>query len=147
MSGAMRRQLKKALPGAALNYRGAVCLADRSNGRGDGFGGRDIEAVTRSASAGRLDRGKRRRGIVQVEIGGGDRGAFGGEPLDPARSYTVASSAFLANGGDGYSMLGAGRVVRRSPERMADSFLEFFRSRDEVAVPAVGRQRDLAREP
>ena len=67
-----------------------------------------------------------------------------GEPLDPEKSYTVASSAFLANGGDGYSMLAAGRQVRRSEDRMSRSFLEFFRKNRDVRVPTVGRQRDLA---
>ena len=70
-----------------------------------------------------------------------------GEPLDPAKSYTVASSAFLANGGDGYSMLAAGRPVRQSEDRMSQSFLEFFENQGDVGVPATGRQRDLARSP
>lgn len=70
-----------------------------------------------------------------------------GEPLDPAKRYTVASSAFLANGGDGYWMLPAGRLVRESPARMSESFLAFFQSKGLVTIPPVGRQRDLAREP
>ena len=71
----------------------------------------------------------------------------GGEPLDASRLYTVASSDFLANGGDDYSMLAAGRSVRESAGRMVEAFLAGLRSRAEVRVPAVGRQRDLAREP
>jgi 2',3'-cyclic-nucleotide 2'-phosphodiesterase (5'-nucleotidase family) len=70
-----------------------------------------------------------------------------GEPLDPMKRYTVASSAFLANGGDGYSMLAAGRLVRESSARMSQSFLDYFRENRHVSVPAVGRQRDLARSP
>lgn len=70
-----------------------------------------------------------------------------GEPLDPARRYTVASSAFLANGGDDYAMLAAGRPVRESGSRLSDAFLEFFRERERVQVPPVGRQRDLAKAP
>ncbi len=76
--------------------------------------------------------------LIEVEVKG--------EPLDPARRYTVASSAFLANGGDGYSMLAAGRVVHESPGRMAELFLDYFRSRGEVEVPSVGRQVDVGRE-
>jgi 2',3'-cyclic-nucleotide 2'-phosphodiesterase (5'-nucleotidase family) len=71
----------------------------------------------------------------------------GGEPLDPAQTYTVASSAFLANGGDGYSMLAAGDVIHRSEDRMSKYFLDFFRANGQVLVPAVGRHRDLARVP
>ena len=71
----------------------------------------------------------------------------GGQPLDPAKRYTVASSAFLANGGDGYAMLAAGEVVRRSEGRMAQAFLDHFRATGRVVVPEVGRQQDLARDP
>jgi 5'-nucleotidase len=35
----------------------------------------------------------------------------GGEPLDPARRYTVATNSYLAGGGDGYAMLRQARVV------------------------------------
>ena len=70
-----------------------------------------------------------------------------GEPLDPSARYTVAASAFLANGGDGYAMLAAGKVVRRSEKRMAQSFVDYFRAHHELGVPAVGRQKDLARGP
>ena len=69
------------------------------------------------------------------------------EPLDPARLYTVASSAFLANGGDGYAMLVAGRPVRESEHRMSHYFLEHFRAGGDLRVPEPGRQRDLARNP
>ena len=70
-----------------------------------------------------------------------------GEPLDPAKLYTVASSAFLANGGDGYAMLAAGRPVRESEHRMSHYFLKHFRATGDLQVPGLGRQRDLARSP
>lgn len=41
--------------------------------------------------------------IVSVEIGG--------KPLDPARSYRVATNDYLLSGGDGYAVLGRGRVI------------------------------------
>ncbi len=77
--------------------------------------------------------------LVEVKVAG--------EPIDPAGLYTVASSAFLANGGDGYSMLAAGRVIQRSEARLSEYFLDHFRVTETVAVPPVGRQRDLSREP
>ena len=48
----------------------------------------------------------------------------GTTPLIPSRRYTVAIPTFLAEGGDGYSMLGAGknRINRGFP--MRDLFLE-----------------------
>ncbi len=70
----------------------------------------------------------------------------GGEPLDPQASYTVTSSAFMANGGDGYAMLEAGEVVERSDRRLVESFLEHFRRHGALEVPPLGRQRDLARD-
>ncbi len=71
--------------------------------------------------------------------------SVGGEPLDPDRLYTVASSQFLANGGDGYAMLAAGERVRVSHERLSEALLTRFRGERELRVPDVGRQRDLAR--
>src|SRR5207247_6051527 len=43
----------------------------------------------------------------------------GGRPLEAARSYSVATDAFLADGGDGYSMLAGarGRGGRQIPIR------------------------------
>ena len=76
--------------------------------------------------------------LLEVEING--------EPLDAEKRYTVASSAFLANGGDNYAMLKAGTLVRKSPERLSRSFLDYFREHGQVRIPLVGRQRDLARE-
>ena len=36
---------------------------------------------------------------------------IGGEPLDPGRRYRVAANNFMLGGGDGYGMLGRGRVL------------------------------------
>jgi 2',3'-cyclic-nucleotide 2'-phosphodiesterase (5'-nucleotidase family) len=68
-----------------------------------------------------------------------------GRPLDPKGRYTVASSAFLANGGDGYAMLAAGKPVKETDERMSWYFLEHFKANPSIQVPEVGRQRDVAR--
>ena len=35
----------------------------------------------------------------------------GGEPLDDTRSYKVAANNFMLEGGNGYGMLGQGRVL------------------------------------
>ncbi len=47
-----------------------------------------------------------------------------GKPLDPGRTYTIATDSFLADGGDGYTMLASGtrRIDRQIP--MRDLFLE-----------------------
>lgn len=69
-----------------------------------------------------------------------------GQLLEETKRYTVASSAFLANGGDNYAMLKAGTLVRTGSGLLSQSFLDDFRAKQQVRVPPVGRQRDLARE-
>ncbi len=41
--------------------------------------------------------------VVSVEVGG--------EPLDPARTYRVATNDYMLGGGDGYAAFGRGRVI------------------------------------
>jgi len=68
-----------------------------------------------------------------------------GRPLDEGARYTVASSTFLALGGDDYSMLRGGEPVRTGP-RLSQVLIDYFRAADgPLAVPKIGRQRDLAR--
>ncbi|MGH7236028.1 MAG: bifunctional metallophosphatase/5'-nucleotidase [Nitrospiraceae bacterium] len=74
----------------------------------------------------------------------------GGRPLEASRSYSVATDVFLADGGDGYSMLvGArDRVERQIP--MRDLLLQAVRAKPLTAsldgrIRAVGR--DLAPHP
>lgn len=69
-----------------------------------------------------------------------------GQPLDPEKKYTVASSAFLAQGGDGYWMLAKGTPVCQSTAPLSRSILEFFEANDLVHVPQIGRQKDLDRD-
>ncbi len=66
--------------------------------------------------------------------------------VDPARKYTVACSAFLANGGDGFGMLQQGHVISKSSNRMIDYFINYIRANNQLAVPPTGRQIDLARK-
>jgi 5'-nucleotidase / UDP-sugar diphosphatase len=56
-------------------------------------------------------------GLTMVVEQGRPRGdritqiVVGGQPLDPARRYRVASNDFLLRGGDGYTAFGTGRVL------------------------------------
>ncbi|MCB9080194.1 MAG: bifunctional metallophosphatase/5'-nucleotidase [Lewinellaceae bacterium] len=69
-----------------------------------------------------------------------------GKPLDLKRQYTIAASNFLANGGDGYSMLKAGRLISESEGRMIEALITVFRWQATIQVPALGRQVDIAKE-
>jgi 2',3'-cyclic-nucleotide 2'-phosphodiesterase (5'-nucleotidase family) len=51
----------------------------------------------------------------------------GGEPVDPARDYRVATNSFLADGGDGLIELRNGRDRREDPILMRDLMEEEFR--------------------
>ena len=70
---------------------------------------------------------------------------IGGEPLEADATYTVVSSSFLANGGDDYTMLRDGRVVKKSPGRMIDAYIAYFREHGTLKVPPISRQIDQAR--
>ena len=68
-----------------------------------------------------------------------------GIPLDLNKKYTVASSAFVAYGGDNYSMLAEGNLIYKSDKRKIDYFIEYFQNMKNIQVPSVGRQIDIAR--
>src|SRR5690606_10630628 len=65
----------------------------------------------------------------------------GGAPLDPLRTYTVATSDFLANGGDGYHMLaGAPAFYRRADgPTVVEWMLRYLERHGAVAPQVEGR--------
>ena len=66
-----------------------------------------------------------------------------GEPLDPARTYTLAVNDFNAAGGDGYAMLvGAPRILtERDGPPVAAAVMAHIRKLGEVAPVVEGRIR------
>jgi 2',3'-cyclic-nucleotide 2'-phosphodiesterase (5'-nucleotidase family) len=68
--------------------------------------------------------------IVELEVAG--------RPLDPARTYRVATHSFLAEGGDGYLSLKQGREIARHP-LVSDVIAEHIRKAGSVSPPALGR--------
>jgi 2',3'-cyclic-nucleotide 2'-phosphodiesterase (5'-nucleotidase family) len=68
-----------------------------------------------------------------------------GKPLDPNKKYTVSSSAFVAYGGDDYSMLAKGKLILQSEKRKIDYFIDYFKSNKNIKTPSVGRQIDISR--
>ena len=70
---------------------------------------------------------------------------IGGQALQEDRKYTVCTSAFVANGGDGYSIFTEGRVV--SDEKLLiDVLYNGFTAAGQIEVPRLGRQVDVAHE-
>lgn len=67
-------------------------------------------------------------------------------PLDLNKKYTVSSSAFVANGGDGFIMLKNGKLVSKSGERMIDAFIRYFENHKTISIPQTGRQVDISRK-
>ncbi|MGM9853886.1 MAG: bifunctional metallophosphatase/5'-nucleotidase [Muribaculaceae bacterium] len=51
-----------------------------------------------------------------------------GKPLDPDKTYTVATIDYLANGGDYMDPLTNGRVIARSPNYLYTDFLNWIRN-------------------
>ncbi len=69
--------------------------------------------------------------LVRVEIAG--------QPLDPERSYRVATNSFLAEGGDGYTQLVAGRDRVADPILLRDLLEEVFVREGIVTPPSDER--------
>ena len=65
----------------------------------------------------------------------------GGEPLEPARGYRVATNDFMGRGGDGYTMLvGAPRLVdSASAKLLAAQVIEAIAAAGEIAPQLEGR--------
>ena len=64
-----------------------------------------------------------------------------GKPIEEDKSYTVSCSAFVASGGDGFSMLKKGKVLARSKQKLSDFLLEYIYIKQEIVLPKVGRQQ------
>jgi 5'-nucleotidase / UDP-sugar diphosphatase len=71
--------------------------------------------------------------VLKVEVGG--------KPLDPAATYSLATSDFIAEGGDGYAMLKpAKRLLNARDARLtANDVMVYIRERGEVAPAVEGR--------
>lgn len=71
--------------------------------------------------------------VLSVEVGGA--------PLDPARVYTVATTDYLARGGDGYAPLANGRVLvdTAGAPLLASLVMEYLLKQGQAAPPPDGR--------
>ena len=73
--------------------------------------------------------------VVEVEVGGA--------PLDPGRTYTVATNDYMAGGGDGYASLGNGRLLidASGATLMATMVMDYVEAKGTVAPAVDGRIR------
>ena len=69
-----------------------------------------------------------------------------GQAIEDTKQYTIACSAFLGNGGDGFDMLKNGKLVYKSEVDMIEALLGYIRQTKELRIPALGRQVDLAKK-
>jgi 2',3'-cyclic-nucleotide 2'-phosphodiesterase (5'-nucleotidase family) len=73
-----------------------------------------------------------------------------GEPLNPDKIYSVATSRYLANGGDGFSDLRAAFDPSRTTDSdnilMTDLLIREIIRQQTIHVKTDGRILDLARE-
>lgn len=72
-----------------------------------------------------------RQRVVDVRVGG--------QPLDPARVYSLSTNDFMAGGGDGYAVFRAGRQVRDTQVLLRDLFIEYVRRVGTVSARVEGR--------
>lgn len=72
---------------------------------------------------------------------GADSVLVGGKPLDPSRTYTVGSTDFLLNGGDGFSTLPKGANRNATGLILRDAMVNFIRSRGTIEPRLDGRLR------
>lgn len=63
-----------------------------------------------------------------------------GEAIKEKNTYSVACSAFVAGGGDGFSMLKNGKVLARSERKQIDYLLDYIKAKNDIYLPDVGRQ-------
>lgn len=63
-----------------------------------------------------------------------------GKAITETKTYSVACSAFVAGGGDGFRMLKEGKVLGRSKIKQIDYLLDYIKSRKDIYLPDVGRQ-------
>lgn len=69
-----------------------------------------------------------------------------GKALDLSKKYTIASSAFLGNGGDGFEMLKNGKLISKSEKKLMMYFIDYIELKKHLSIPQLGRQIDISKK-
>lgn len=83
----------------------------------------------------------------RVEAGRAVDVKVGGQPLDPARSYKVATIDYIAQGNDGHQLFTRGKNYHALGLLLRDAALEAVKASPTVTPPAVGRIQVPATQP
>jgi len=112
-------------------------------------GARLIEALQHSAA---LDPEDNPGGFLQVSgvrysivDGALESATVDDQPIDPARPYLVVMPDFLAEGGDGYTMLEQMQNKEMTGQVISDMVVEAFRTRGPISAKLDGRIRRCRR--
>jgi 5'-nucleotidase/UDP-sugar diphosphatase len=67
--------------------------------------------------------------------------SIAGAPLDPAKTYTLATNDYMLGGGDGYTALKDAKVIlnARDAKLLANDLMVYVRDKGEVAPKVEGR--------
>ena len=68
---------------------------------------------------------------------------LGNTELVDTQKYTVSTSAYVAKGGDGYTIFTKGRVIDASQD-MPDALYRNFKNVFDIDLPSIDRQIDLS---
>lgn len=60
-----------------------------------------------------------------------------GEKIKDKQQYTVACSAFIAGGGDGFSMIKSGKVIAKSEQKFVGFLLDYIERKKEILLPKI----------
>ena len=68
----------------------------------------------------------------------------GGVELEDTHKYTVSTSAYVAKGGDGYSIFTKGKIIDENQD-MPDALYQGLKSTFNINLPKIDRQKDLSK--
>ena len=68
---------------------------------------------------------------------------LGNTELVDTQRYTVSTSAYVAKGGDGYSIFTKGKIIDENQD-MPDALYRGFKNAFDIDLPSIDRQIDLS---